>query len=93
MFGDAARLRIAYGLRYPGSRLPAPKSVLMALNFQAFIDDSYSSEDFVIGGYIGTAETWAAFAKDWEVIRPLGTRAKNGRQHFKMSEMAHQGRM
>lgn len=61
--------------------------LLMALNFQAFIDDSYSNEEFVLGGYIAPAGTWAKFALAWEEVLPCGTKTKDGRYHFKMSEM------
>lgn len=61
---------------------------LMSLTFQAFIDESQSNEEIVLGGYIATAATWAEFANDWEKLLPLGLRAKNGNLHFKMSEMA-----
>ena len=60
----------------------------MALNFQALIDDSYTKEEFVLGGHIATAENWVQFSKDWEELLPFGTRAKNGAFHFKMKEMA-----
>jgi hypothetical protein len=62
----------------------------MARDFKAFIDGSACPPDgdFVLGGYIARAETWAQFTKDWEELLPLGTRAKNGNFHFKMSEMA-----
>jgi len=68
----------------------AIRRLLMSLKFQAFIDGSSRPPDgdFVLGGYIATAETWAQFSKDWEELLPLGTRAKNGKLHFKMSEMA-----
>jgi hypothetical protein len=66
----------------------AVKRLLMALDYQAFIDGSYSKDEHVLAGYIATAETWAKFAKDWEELLPLGTRTKNGSYHFKMSEMA-----
>jgi hypothetical protein len=57
---------------------------------QAFIDDSYRKEGlFVLGGYIASAEAWAAFSNEWETALPsFGTRKKNGKYHFKMSEMA-----
>jgi hypothetical protein len=63
----------------------------MALKYQAFIDGSARPPDgdFVLGGYIAPAETWAQFSKDWKELLPrFGTRAKNGKFHFKMSEMA-----
>lgn len=61
----------------------------MALNFQAFIDDSYAdSGEFVLAGHVAPAAAWADFAKDWEELLPLGTLAANGKYHFKMSEMA-----
>lgn len=66
---------------------------LMALQFQAFMDESQSSEEFVLAGYVATAETWAKFALDWEQLLRFGTIAKNGKRHFKMSEMAYQGKM
>lgn len=60
----------------------------MVLRFEAFIDDSYSTDEFVLAGHIAPAEAWAAFSKEWEELLPLGTRTKNGKFHFKMSEMA-----
>ena len=60
----------------------------MALNFQAFLDESISSDELVVAGHIATAENWAAFAKEWEELLPLGTLAENNEYHFKMSEMA-----
>ena len=62
----------------------------MALNYQAFIDDSRTkpSGEFVLGGHVAPAEKWVAFSGEWEGLLPLGTRAKNGKFHFKMAEMA-----
>jgi hypothetical protein len=57
----------------------AVRRLFMALNFQAFIDDSRT--------------TGGEFTKEWEPILPLGTKDKNGKYHFKMSEMARAGRM
>jgi hypothetical protein len=66
----------------------------MAVNFQAFVDESFTAEEFVMGGHIAPAESWVIFAKRWEELLPLGTVAKNGKPHFKMSEMAsNAGRM
>jgi hypothetical protein len=65
----------------------------MALEFQAFMDESQSYDEFVLAGYIQTAKTWADFAKDWEQLLPLGTIAKNSKRHFKMSEMAYFNKM
>ena len=45
---------------------------------QAFIDESGKNDWFVLGGYIASAEAWAAFSKDWEQILPLGIRDKKG---------------
>jgi hypothetical protein len=56
---------------------------------RAFIDDSYTRNGtFVLGGYIATVEAWAKFSEEWENMLPYATRAKNGKYHFKMSEMA-----
>jgi Protein of unknown function (DUF3800) len=63
----------------------------MALNFQAFIDDSrqkVGGSEFVLAGHIATADKWVEFTKEWEPLLPLGTKAKNGKYHFKMTEMA-----
>jgi hypothetical protein len=60
----------------------------MSLNFQAFVDESFTAEEFVLGGHIASADSWAVFAKEWEELLPLGTLAKNGKRHFKMAEMA-----
>ncbi len=57
--------------------------------FQAFIDDSYTPDgEFVLAGHVATAESWVAFAKEWEELLPFGTIAPNAKFHFKMSEMA-----
>jgi hypothetical protein len=56
---------------------------------QAFIDESYGDTGvLVLGGYIASAESWAHFSKEWEEMLPYGTRDKDARYHFKMSEMA-----
>ena len=56
---------------------------------QAFIDDSYTSEEFVLGGHIAGVEAWGEFSRRWEELLPIyGTKAKNGKYHFKMTEMA-----
>jgi hypothetical protein len=62
----------------------------MALNFQAFIDDSESHDGcFVLAGYIAPAEKWALFAKEWEVLLGYaGLLRSSGQRYFKMSEMA-----
>jgi Protein of unknown function (DUF3800) len=61
----------------------------MALDFQAFVDDSYTANgEFVLGGHIATAERWAALSKEWEALLPLGTLSNQGAYHFKMAEMA-----
>jgi hypothetical protein len=62
--------------------------LIMADNFQAFIDDSRSRDEFVLAGHIATPGAWAAFSQKWNDILPLATKAKNGKWHFKMSEMA-----
>jgi hypothetical protein len=63
----------------------------MALEFQAFIDDSYSKDEFVLAGYIAPAAVWLHFVNDWDEQLRFGTRAKNGEYHFKMTEMARTG--
>jgi hypothetical protein len=61
----------------------------MTLDFQTFIDDSYTpNEVFVLGGHIAMAKKWAEFSKDWEALLPLGTLSNEGAYHFKMAEMA-----
>jgi hypothetical protein len=66
----------------------AVRQLIMALDYQVFIDDSHSREEFVLAGHIATVETWAQFAQDWEELLPMGTRTKTGKYHFKMTEMA-----
>jgi hypothetical protein len=58
---------------------------------QAYIDESYTANGvFVLGGYIATAEAWAAFSKEWEGLLPLTMRGGEFNKHrFKMSEMSH----
>ena len=60
----------------------------MAMNFSAYVDESESKEEFVLGGHIATAEAWAAFSKDWEEMLPYAVRNDGGSFRFKMSEMA-----
>ena len=56
---------------------------------QAYIDDSYTKDGvFVLGGYVASVESWAAFSKEWEKLLPYAKRARNGQFHFKMNEMA-----
>ena len=58
---------------------------LMALTYQAFIDDSYThGGEFVLAGHVATAENWAKFAAEWENLLPSGTLGKIG-YHFKMA--------
>jgi hypothetical protein len=68
----------------------AVRRLLMALQFQAFVDGSAQPPDgdIVLAGHIAPAEAWAHFAKEWEELLPRATLAKNGKYHFKMSEMA-----
>ena len=56
---------------------------------QSFMDESYGDTGIlVLGGYIASAESWTHFSKEWEEMLPYGIRDKDGRYHFKMSEMA-----
>lgn len=68
----------------------AVRQFFMVLEYQGFIDGSARAPDgdFVLGGYIATAETWASFSKDWEKLLPLATKSDKGVYRFKMSEMA-----
>jgi hypothetical protein len=55
---------------------------------QAAIDDSYTEGGvFVLGGYIASAEAWANFSKEWELLLPTANRGPRGSYRFKMSEM------
>ena len=63
------------------------------MNLQAYLDESSDSKFFVLAGYIATPKAWAEFARDWEEILHFATRGPDGRHRFKMSEMAHNGRM
>ncbi len=56
---------------------------------QAYIDESCDEDGvFVLAGCISNAESWAAFTKEWEEVLKYGILNKQGRYHFKMSEMA-----
>ena len=67
----------------------AERRLFMALNFQAFIDESETAGgEYVLAGHIATAENWAKFSAEWEMLLPSGTLADNGLYHFKMSAMA-----
>jgi Protein of unknown function (DUF3800) len=54
---------------------------------QAFIDDSYDEDFYVLGGHLATAENWVRFSKEWEEYLDLATLDKNGKRRFKMKEM------
>jgi hypothetical protein len=67
----------------------------MVLNFQGVIEDSWTSEsadpegEFVLAGHIAEPGEWAKLIGEWDRLLPkFGTRAKNGKWHFKMKEMA-----
>jgi hypothetical protein len=67
----------------------AVRQWFMALQFQAFIDESESGPggEFILAGHIAPAEQWALLSKEWEQMLPFGTLADDGSYHFKMSEM------
>jgi hypothetical protein len=57
--------------------------------FQAYIDDSCTPNGvYVLAGHVASAQVWAKFSQEWEELLPYGIRRKDGRFHFKMSEMA-----
>jgi len=60
----------------------------MVLRYQAFLDESFGTDEYVMAGHIASAAKWSLFAKEWEELLPFGTIAPNGKHHFKMSEMA-----
>ena len=68
---------------------PSRAHMRLLMVFQAFIDDSGTPGGvFVLAGHVASAEVWAKFSKDWEEMLPYGTLDKDGKYHFKMSEMA-----
>jgi hypothetical protein len=56
--------------------------------WQAYLDESFDDGLFVLSGYLATAESWAAFSREWEEMLPLGVRGPDGAFRFKMQEMA-----
>ena len=56
---------------------------------EGYLDESYKDHGFyVIGGYIATADEWAKFSQEWELLLPLTFRNKlTGRHRFKFREM------
>lgn len=71
----------------------AVRCIFVVLNFQAFVDESYTRKEFVLGGHIATVENWALLAKEWEALLPrfglLAPENKFGKtHHFHMAEMA-----
>ena len=63
-------------------------SLFMVL--QVYVDDSTTeSDNFVLAGYIATAEEWLKFSRRWEPLaEQWGTLQKDGGYIFKMSDMA-----
>jgi hypothetical protein len=58
--------------------------VLVVLNWQAFMDESFSSEEFVLAGHIASAEAWVQLAREWEELLP----GKDGKKiPFKMTNV------
>ena len=57
---------------------------------QVYVDDSTTERDnFVLAGYIGTAEEWMKFSNEWTPLaRQWGTLQNDGNYVFKMSDMA-----
>lgn len=57
---------------------------------QVFTDDSTTKRDnFVLAGYIATAEEWLDFSNEWTPLaRQWGTLQKDGNYIFKMADMA-----
>jgi len=63
----------------------------MCGQFIAFMDESYSTDEFVLGGYIQTSDVWAGFEADWaKLLLKYGVHAKNGSVQFHMFEMKWQ---
>jgi hypothetical protein len=58
------------------------------MGLQAYIDDSYDGDLFVLAGHVAPAESWSQFKRNWEFLLPTGTLNKYNRYHFKMVEMA-----
>lgn len=67
--------------------------MVLNLNLKAHMDESYSDLEYVIGGYIASAETWAKFTGEWEKCLPLATRDKSGTLRFHMTDMSTPERM
>jgi hypothetical protein len=56
--------------------------------FLAFIDESYTTDEFVLGGYIQSFDVWAEFEAAWARLLPeFGVKAKNGVAQFHMFDM------
>ncbi|WP_373086325.1 DUF3800 domain-containing protein [Sneathiella sp.] len=55
---------------------------------RAFIDESSDGHLLVLGGAVADVASWAAFSAEWGGILPLGPIRKDGKRHFKFSEMA-----
>jgi hypothetical protein len=55
---------------------------------QAFVDESFDGEMFVLAGYISPAERWLRFSEEWEKLLPLAVLNERGTYQFKMAEMA-----
>jgi hypothetical protein len=71
----------------------AVRKPIMVLNLKAHMDESYSDLEFVIGGYIAPAETWAKFVSEWEKLLPLATRDRQNVLRFHMTDMNTPDRM
>jgi|GEM_PF-1985276 len=67
---------------------PAPhRQKRLLLAFQAYIDDSYDDEHFILAGYIAPAEKWAEFSDEWAELLSMRSPHYLSLDEFKMSEM------
>lgn len=68
---------------------PSKSGNRLLMVWQAFMDESFDDEFFVLAGYVSTAEHWAKFAKEWEELLPYAALDDAcDEYHFKMSSMA-----
>jgi len=46
-------------------------------------DESFSDEEFILGGHIATRGSWAVLSKEWERFACLRHTHSEGKYHFK----------
>src|SRR5690349_9404673 len=89
MLGDSPAQDLVWS-QVAGLRLSEAEGRILMV-WRAFVDESEKDGLLVLSGCFAPAESWIAFARDWEpLLKPFGILGHDGRYHFHMTEMAQE---